>query len=202
MAVTAVFFDVGETLVDEQRYWHLLADRLELQPHILWAAVGVTIAQNEEHTALWEHLGIERPNDDSLPAYERGDLYPDALPCLEGLRRRGYFVGIAGNQTATLENWARSESLPADVIASSARWGARKPEPAFFDRVIDACERPAAEIAYVGDRVDNDIVPALEAGLVAVHVRRGPWGYLQSGAERAHIQLDSLVELPEALAHV
>lgn len=202
MAVTAVFFDVGETLVDEQRYWQLLADRLELQPHVLWAAVGVTIARAEEHTALWEHLGIERPSDDSLPTYERGDLYPDALPCLDELRRRGYFVGIAGNQTAMLEDWARTESLPADVIASSARWGVRKPAPAFFGRVIDACERPAAEIAYVGDRVDNDIVPALEAGLVAVHVRRGPWGCLQSGADRAHIRLDSLAELPEALAHV
>ena len=40
----------------------------------------------------------------------------------------------------------------------------------------------------------------LAAGLVAIHVRRGPWGYLQQGAEQAHIRLDSLAELPEALA--
>ena len=201
MAVSAVFFDVGETLVNEQRYWRLFAERLGLEPHVLWAAVGVTIARDEEHTALWEHLGIERPSDEEL-VYERGDLYPDALPCLEELRRRGYFVGIAGNQTATLEEWARSESLPADVIGSSARWGVRKPDIAFFERVVAEGGCDAGEVAYVGDRVDNDVLPALEAGLVAVHVRRGPWGYLQPGAERAHLQIDSLAELPEALVDV
>ena len=37
----------------------------------------------------------------------------------------------------------------------------------------------ADELAYVGDRVDNDVLPAAAAGLVAVHVRRGPWGRLQ-----------------------
>ena len=202
MAVSAVFFDIGETLVNERRYWGLFAERLELEPHVLWAAVGATIARGEEHTALWEHLGVERPSDEGLVVYERGDLYPDALPCLEELRQRGYFVGIAGNQPAALEGWARTEELPADMIASSARWGVRKPERAFFERIVGACGRPAGEIAYVGDRVDNDIVPALESGLVAVHVRRGPWGYLQPGTDRAHIRLDSLAELPQALADV
>jgi len=37
---------------------------------------------------------------------------------------------------------------------------------------------------------------------VAVHVRRGPWGYLQRGAEQAHLRVDSLSELPEALRRV
>jgi FMN phosphatase YigB (HAD superfamily) len=34
------------------------------------------------------------------------------------------------------------------------------------------------EIAYVGDRLDNDIAPAAHSGLVTVWVRRGPWGYI------------------------
>ena len=56
-----------------------------------------------------------------------------------------------------------------------------------------------AELAYVGDRVDNDVVPALAAGLVAVHVRRGPWGRLQS-APPAALAVDSLADLSRALA--
>jgi len=55
-----------------------------------------------------------------------------------------------------------------------------------------------SELVYVGDRVDNDVVPAVQAGLVAIHIRRGPWGYLQDGAERAHAQIGSLDELPKA----
>ena len=61
------------------------------------------------------------------------------------------------------------------------------------------CEPP--EIAYVGDRVDNDVAPALAAGMVAVHVRRGPWGYLHDPPPAA-IRIRSLAELPGALAGV
>lgn len=84
MALKAVFFDVGETLVDEERWWRLLAERSGLQPHVVWAALGVTIERGEEHNALWGHLGIERPDGwwHAFP-YELADLYPDALGCLE-----------------------------------------------------------------------------------------------------------------------
>jgi FMN phosphatase YigB (HAD superfamily) len=50
----------------------------------------------------------------------------------------------------------------------------------------------------VGDRVDNDIVPVLAAGMVAVHIRRGPWGHLHD-APPAAIRIRSLDELPAAL---
>ena len=201
MALKAVFFDVGETLVDEQAYWAELACRCRLEPHVLWAALGITIARGEEHTALWDHLGIKRPSDEGL-LYHRDELYPDALPCLEELRALGYLVGIAGNQTAALEAWARAESLPADVVASSAGWGVRKPDPAFFERMVSEAGCEAGELAYVGDRVDNDVLPAQAAGLFTVHVRRGPWGHLQRGAEQADLRVESLAGLPEALAGV
>jgi FMN phosphatase YigB (HAD superfamily) len=58
----------------------------------------------------------------------------------------------------------------------------------------------AAEVAYVGDRVDNDVLPAAAAGLLAVHVRRGPWGRLQATPPEAALVLDDLASLPEALA--
>ena len=55
------------------------------------------------------------------------------------------------------------------------------------------------KIAYVGDRVDNDVGPALAAGMVGVHIRRGPWGYLQEPPAGA-IRIRSLDELPAVLA--
>jgi hypothetical protein len=42
----------------------------------------------------------------------------------------------------------------------------------------------------------------MSVGMVAVHVPRGPWGYLQRGSKRAHSRIGSLRELPEALAGV
>jgi FMN phosphatase YigB (HAD superfamily) len=201
MTVTAVFFDVGETLVDEERWWRQLCERAGLQPHVVWAALGVTIARGEEHDALWAHLGRERPDgwwhDIS---YDLADLYPDAIPCLEAMRALGLRVGIIGNQTEALERWARESALPANVISSSASLGVRKPDPRFFAEVVRLAEaEEPSQVAYVGDRVDNDVVPALAAGLRVVHVRRGPWGRLQKAPDSVPT-IDSLAELPRTLA--
>jgi HAD superfamily hydrolase (TIGR01662 family) len=202
VALKAVFFDVGETLVDEEGYWGRVARLLGVPRHVVLAGLGATIANGEPHTRVYERLGLEGPAAVDDVVYGRGELYPDAVPCLAHLHADGYVVGIAGNQTEALERWARNEKLPVDVIGSSAGWGVAKPAPEFFARVVKEAGCEPGEVAYVGDRVDNDVLPAVEAGLVAVHVRRGPWGYLQRGAERAHVRVDSLAELPEALRRV
>jgi FMN phosphatase YigB (HAD superfamily) len=71
----------------------------------------------------------------------------------------------------------RGLQLPADLIATSADWGASKPDAAFFEAVVTAAPCPAGQIAYVGDRLDNDLKPAKAAGMHTVFIRRGPWGY-------------------------
>ena len=200
MAVTAVFFDVGETLVDETGYWSEHARRLGVTPHVIWAALGATIARGENHKRVFELLGAEPPPEEVV--YGADDLYPDARPCLERLRRGGYFLGVAGNQSAHLEAWARERRLPVDVVASSASWGIEKPAAEFFERVVAETGFAAREVAYVGDRVDNDVVPARAAGLVSMHLRRGPWAFIQDGADEADVRIESLDELPEAFALV
>ncbi|HEX6655373.1 MAG TPA: HAD hydrolase-like protein, partial [Candidatus Limnocylindria bacterium] len=48
------------------------------------------------------------------------------------------------------------------------------------ERALDLMGNPPPErVAYVGDRVDNDVLPSVAAGLRAVWIRRGPWGYIQ-----------------------
>jgi HAD superfamily hydrolase (TIGR01509 family) len=196
VAVKAVFFDVGETLVDETSWWAEHARRLGVTPHVVWAVLGATIARGERHERVFELLGGDRGADEVL--YSTDDFYPDALPCLERLRGEGYFVGVAGNQGAGLEAWAREQRLPVDVVGSSASWGVEKPAPEFFERVVAETGLAPHEVAYVGDRVDNDVAPARAAGLVAVHLRRGPWAFIQNGFEPADLRIDSLDALPGA----
>ena len=202
MAVRAVFFDVGETLVDEERWWRHVAAAAGVGPHVVWAALGKTIERGEEHWELWRHLGMERPAKawDTI-VYSLDDLYPDALDCLAALRSQGVTVGLAGNQSDALETWARSAGLPVDLVSGSGSLGVRKPDPAFFGALVELSGVAAGEVAYVGDRVDNDVLPATDAGLVAVHLRRGPWGLLQRPPAGA-LSIDSLAELPGALASV
>jgi FMN phosphatase YigB (HAD superfamily) len=196
--VEAVFLDVGETLVNEERYWREVAAAAGLDAHVVLAALGVTIGRGEEHTALWTHLGVPPPQSVGAISYVEDDLYPDARPCLEALSRLGLRVGLAGNQSDVLERWTRA-TLPVATIGSSASWGVRKPDRAFFERMVAEAGCEPGALAYVGDRVDNDVVPALASGLVAVHVRRGPWGRIQQAPGEA-IVVDFLSQLPDALA--
>jgi FMN phosphatase YigB (HAD superfamily) len=203
MSLRAVFFDVGETLVDERGYWERVAALADVPSHVLLAALGVTIARGEDHRELWRHLAVERPVTADEVVYEAFELYPDAVPCLAAVRELGLFVGVVGNQTTALEVWAREQGLPADLIASSASWGVRKPARAFFERIVaEAGAATPEQVAYVGDRIDNDVRPAVDAGLLAIHIRRGPWGRLQSGGERASLQVDSLASLAPALSRL
>ena len=126
---------------------------------------------------------------------EPTDLYPDALPCIADLRGRNLIVGAVGNTPREVEDLFRDQ---VDLVGSSVRWGVEKPAPEFFSRIIEETGADAAEIAYVGDRVDNDIEPALAGGMVAVHVRRGPWGYLHDPPPAA-LRIRSLDELAGVL---
>lgn len=214
----AVFFDVGETLVDETRVWSEWADWLGLPRLTLFAALGAVVAcagrapGTEDRPVLREVLRLIRPDLDlaSLARQRReaeqvfsiDDLYPDARPTVLAVRERGYRVGIAANQPALADGVLRRSDLPFEWLLISAVEGVHKPDPAFFERILEMTGLPAPSIAYVGDRVDNDIVPAARAGMLAVHVRRGPWGVLQAdwpGIALAALRLTSLRELPDRL---
>jgi HAD superfamily hydrolase (TIGR01509 family) len=197
-AVDWVVLDLGETLVDETRAWAAHADRLGV-PHLTFMGVlGGVIALRQDHREVFTHF----PSSDDLPAWSAGpeDLYDDALPTLAELRARGYRLAVMGNQP--LDVLPLLASLPVDRVAASAEWGVHKPDPAFFTRVAQEVGAPPERIAYVGDRVDNDVIPAKQAGMVAVHLRRGPWGYLHATwpeAAQADLRLTTLAELPSAL---
>ncbi len=200
MAVKAVFFDVGETLIDETRAWGAAADAAGVPRLTFFGVLGALAGRGAPHGRVYEILGVQ---NGASPSHMPEDFYPDAIPCLVELRCRGYRLGLAGNQPESCEVFLAAAGLDVDWIGSSATWGVEKPSAAFFERVVREAGCAAEEIAYVGDRVDNDVVPAAEAGLVSVFLRRGPWGFLQADwpdAVRAHIRLDSLADLPEALA--
>ena len=108
-------------------------------------------------------------------------------------------MGIAGNQTTRAGRFLRELNLPCDVLATSDDWGVTKPDVAFFSKLIAVSGHQPHEIAYVGDRLDNDLRPAAEAGLRTVFVRRGPWGYIIYQPGTADLELDSLSELPVGL---
>lgn len=210
--ISAVVFDVGETITSDRRFWADWADWLEVPHHTLSALVGAVVAQGRDNA---DALRLIKPDLDLWAEYEKrenwgfgeqldeSDLYTDVRDGLQALRDVGLKVYVAGNQTARVGALLRSLELPADGVATSGEWGAAKPHRGFWDCVLRWTGLPAEQILYVGDHPANDIAPAQAAGLKACHIRRGPWGYLwadQPEAAAADYRINSISELPALLA--
>ncbi|MEU3838943.1 HAD family hydrolase [Streptomyces sp. NPDC028635] len=211
--IHAVVFDVGECLVDETREYGTWADWLGVPRHTFHAMFGAVIAQGRDYRETFQEF---RPGFDLYDEREKRaaagqpetfgeeDLYSDVRPALRRLRDDGLWLGIAGNQTVRAGRILRELFADdVDLIGTSDDWGASKPDPEFFKRVADAVPYEADEILYVGDRCDNDILPAGEAGMLTALVHRGPWATIQWNSAPARelptFRVESLAELPSLI---
>ncbi|MEM6649908.1 MAG: HAD family hydrolase [Pseudomonadota bacterium] len=209
--IKIVFFDVGETLIDETRHWQEWADYLGVPPFTFFTALGRLLEQGRSHRDVFTLFDAEFDYDAAWAKrqaqgerykFQQTDFYRDVFPCLATLQKRGYRVGIAGNQPKGCVDALHDANMSADIIASSSAWGVEKPSQAFFEKIIDVSSVRADQIAYVGDRLDNDILPARRAGMKAILLHRGPWGVFDTAkleAAQASAVIKSLTDLPDRL---
>lgn len=174
------------------------------------AALGASIARadSSDDWRLFFEL-LQRPDwrdrqplfEDRYGAFRPDDLYPDAIRAVAGLRTAGYRVAITANQPARRRAELESLGIDVEVMAMSEAMGVSKPDPAFFERTLELMGGPdPGDVAYVGDRVDNDVVPSAAVGMRAVWIRRGPWGLLHEDRDgSAHLVVSSLDELVERI---
>ncbi len=125
-------FDVGETLVSEDRAWLEWADWLGVPPLTFLGVLGGGIARGEDHRFPFRLLRPEadlRAERRALVAaghpelYIPEDLYPDAVPALRALREAGFRLGVAGNQPAAAERLFDDLGVDLDLVASSDSLG-------------------------------------------------------------------------------
>ncbi|SCK25288.1 haloacid dehalogenase superfamily, subfamily IA, variant 1 with third motif having Dx(3-4)D or Dx(3-4)E [Streptomyces sp. LamerLS-316] len=207
-----IVFDIGETLVRDDRLWASWADWLGVPPHTVSALVGAAVAQGRDAT---DALRVLRPGMDVGEAYQaraaagRGehldetDLYPDVRPALAELRALGLRVVVAGDRTARAGELLRALDLPADLVVTSEEWGVAKPDREFFARVLEVSGASPESTLYVGDHPADDLFPAKSCGLRAAHIRRGPYGHWWADhpdvLETADWRVSALTELPALL---
>lgn len=209
--IRMVCFDVGETLVDETRHWGEWADWMGVPRLTFFAALGMVIAYGRHHRDVFKVLrpGFDHDSERAKRVaqgwryrFDETDFYPDALPCLRELKQRDIKIGLAGNQPREAEAELARLGVSIDLIGSSEGWGVEKPSPAFFARIAQEANLPPNEIAYVGDRIDNDVAPAADAGMKSIFIRRGPWAIAQENtpaAAKAHLKIETLCKLPDLI---
>jgi len=205
-----VVLDIGEVVIDETRVWAVWSELLGVSPGTLMAVLGAAVSQGGDHHDAFPHVApnVEWPELDGEHEARYGgfrpeDVYADVVPAFTALRAQGFRVVLAGNQPRRRAEQLRALELPVDDVVTSDELGAEKPDAAFFTAVLARLEvDDPSQVLYVGDRVDNDVLPAAEAGLATCWLTRGPWGQLQELPEDAgpDLVLEGLGELPELLA--
>ena len=141
----------------------------------------------ETHNRFWisaalQRLGYQVAPDDTrtnqvVDAYfsaflDHAVLLPDTLPTLRTLKRH-YRLGLLSNFTHAplvyqlLKRFGLDDVL--DVQLVSGVLGYRKPKPFVFNTLAEQFGVPNAQIAFVGDNLQADIVGAKEAGLWPIH---------------------------------
>jgi len=111
-----------------------------------------------------------------LVEYERAwRAYPDVVGVLDGLRGRGYSLGVLtnGSEEQQLRKLERIGILDLfDAVCVSEEIGAQKPDPRAFEILARRLDVAPSECAFVGDDPRMDVEGARTAGLPAVLVDR------------------------------
>lgn len=139
-------------------------------------------------------LGVKLPKWESQ--YER--LYTDTKDCLKKLSRI-YKIGVIANQS--LGTSERLENLGVrkyiDLIIASAEEGVSKPDRRIFEIALERSSCKPENAVMIGDRIDNDIVPAKQLGMKTIWVKQGfgsLWN-ITDESEKADMEINNLSDV-------
>ena len=101
-------------------------------------------------------------------------LYEDTKGCLEKLREK-YRIGVIANQNPGTNKRLRTFGILQyiDVVAASSDEGFNKPDERLFEVALQKANCRPDQAIMIGDRIDNDIVPAKRLGMKTIWIRQG-----------------------------
>ncbi len=101
-------------------------------------------------------------------------LFPDSLPILETLKKRGVPMGVVSNYGTHLLDLLPKLNIfdYFDFIIVSAIVGVTKPHPRIFEMAVEEAGVPSSQLLYVGDNPVDDVEGANRVGIEAVLINR------------------------------
>ena len=179
VAVKAFVFDVGETLVDETGMWERAADAAGVPRFTLMGVLGGLAARGEHHDRAWGLLGVEQPGLD-LGA-ERLLSRCAAVP---GRAALAGLPGRRGRQHARRDRGAAARARRPDRLLGALGDREARARVLRADRRGERRRRPTRSPTSATASTTT-FARRIDAGMVAVHIRRGPWGHLFDAPPRA-----------------
>ena len=194
-----IFFDIGSTLVDEsvvyERRFKAISKLVNVsKEYVFQKAIEFYKNNKKGDLEVINLFGVNMPKWESQ--YEM--LFDDTELCLRVLSSK-YKIGIIANQDYGTENRLINFGIRQyiDVIIASAEEGVAKPDKRIFELALNRTNCKAEHAVMIGDRIDNDIIPAKEMGMKTVWIKQGmgkDWK-ISNDYENADFVIDNLSEL-------
>ena len=209
----AILFDIGGTIIEEHRGFQIL---LEVQKEVL-KHHGCDFSDEEFEKAVsflistfvpglrravaWYFTkpdiskcdAVMRDINDAIPElllkYPRSP-YPAIDRVIESLSKK-FVLALAANASSSIREdlerigvlkFFKHQKVSQDI-------GFSKPDLRFFHYLLNLLGISADEAIMIGDRLDNDIIPARMIGMKAVWIRQGIYSVLEPRVPK---------EIPEA----
>lgn len=198
-----LFFDVGSTLVDEslayENRMRSVAKMANVTYEYVYEKAMEFYRQNKKgDLETIRLLQVEQPKwrtEDEI-------LYADAKDCLKKLSAK-YKIGVIANQSlGTAERLEKFGVLQyIDLVVASAEEGVAKPDRRIFEIALNRANCKSEHSVMIGDRIDNDIVPAKKLGMHTIWMKQGFGRFwnIASDEEKADYEVNSLSELCKIL---
>ena len=196
-----LFFDMGSTLIDESvAIEHRIREVIEgtniTYEQFLEKKVFFAKQNKPADLATLEYFGLTK-----TPWHKEDErLYQEATECLKCLHKH-YKIGIIANQSLGSEERLERFGIRKyiDIVVTSAEEGVAKPDRRIFEIAFARAGCKPEEAAMVGDRLDNDIVPANDLGMYTIWIKQGNWIYAtpKEAFEYPDWTIENLNELKE-----
>ena len=196
-----IFFDIGSTLVDESAVYENRIKEITQGNNIDRNEFVAKVIQRAQTSpkpivSAAEDYGVK------VPAW-RHDLevlYPDTKALLQRLSQK-YKIGIIANQDFGTEQRLTDFNVHQyiNLVIASAEEGVAKPDLRIFQIALARADCKPEEAIMVGDRIDNDIIPANKIGMTTVWIKQGFGSYAEPKTveEQPDYIVNSLAEITE-----
>ena len=176
-----LFFDLGSTLIHEENaHRHRIISTADnncdvTAEDIYKEMIQASRAFHQPYPTAVKNLKIV--NKMPYPK-ELETPYAECKTVLKALHSK-YSIGIIANQSEgsekRLQKWGLLEYI--DAVFASAEVGLSKPDPEFFKYALKKTAVSPADSVMIGDRLDNDILPAKKLAMKTIWIKQGFGAY-------------------------
>lgn len=204
MNIKWIFFDVGTTLVNEEKaYDHRVYEMIK--------DTNISFEEFNKKRIELSRQGLDGNSDaikffnlNKTPWHSEDEvLYEDTIDVLEDLTSKGYKLGVIANQKTGLKNRLEEFGILKyfDIVIASEEVRVSKPDKEIFNLALSKVNCLPHKCAMIGDRLDNDIIPAIQVGMKTIWVKQGLAKYQNNINMEENIDyvVDNLIDLKKYL---